>query len=300
MSPLVSVVIPAYRAGAFVGTAIESVLGQTLEDFELIVVDDASPDDTYAVAASYADPRLRVLRNDTNLGAEGNWNRAVSLATGRYLKLLCSDDLLYPRCLERQVEAFEQPGHERVVLVSCPRDVVDESGTVLLRARGLAGVEGLVDGPTVVRRTVRGGTNLIGEPSIALCRRDVLDRAGAFDGTASYVIDLDMWCRMLRHGDFYGIPEPLCAFRVRVGSWTAELSARQAAAVRALYRRLHHEHPELVDRRDVLVGSAKATLMGYLRRGAFWWARRRQARRRTQTAYDPAPSSDGTVARGEP
>jgi glycosyltransferase involved in cell wall biosynthesis len=105
--PLVSVCVPAYKAERFIAATIESVLAQTTEDWELVVVDDASPDGTYDVAARYAgDGRVRVARNATNLGPVGNWNHVVAQARGRYVKLLCSDDLLYPR-LARQASALD-------------------------------------------------------------------------------------------------------------------------------------------------------------------------------------------------
>src|SRR5437667_3511518 len=86
--PAVSVCIPAYRGAAHIGEAIESVLAQSFADFELVVVDDASRDDTAAVVARYRDPRIRFLRNERNAGVQANWNRCLELARGRYFKPL--------------------------------------------------------------------------------------------------------------------------------------------------------------------------------------------------------------------
>ena len=74
-TPAVSVCIPTYKGAAHLRTSIESVLAQTFGDLELVIVDDNSPDDTFAIASGYQDLRVRCLRNDRNLGAEGNWNR---------------------------------------------------------------------------------------------------------------------------------------------------------------------------------------------------------------------------------
>ena len=87
-SPLVSVCIPTYRGMPHLRAAIDSVLAQTLSDFELVVIDDNSPDDSFAIASSYGDRRIRCLRNPRNLGPEGNWNRCLAEAKGRYVKLL--------------------------------------------------------------------------------------------------------------------------------------------------------------------------------------------------------------------
>src|SRR5215211_4839983 len=125
--PVVSVCIPAYRAEPFIAATIESVLCQTSEDWELIVVDDASPDATYDIASRYAgDRRIRVARNESNLGAVGNWNRVVAEARGRYVKLLCSDDVLYPSCLGLQAAALD--AHPSAGLVAAKRDLIDVDG----------------------------------------------------------------------------------------------------------------------------------------------------------------------------
>jgi cellulose synthase/poly-beta-1,6-N-acetylglucosamine synthase-like glycosyltransferase len=89
--PTVTVAIPTYNGTAFLAPAIESVLAQTLPNFELLIVDDHSSDDIDSVLALFDDPRIRVLRNDRNLGPEANWNRCLTEARGRYFKLLPQD-----------------------------------------------------------------------------------------------------------------------------------------------------------------------------------------------------------------
>src|SRR5258708_29446213 len=107
--PSVSVCIPCYNGELFIGRTIESVLQQTFTDFELVLVDDNSTDATVAVIEKFADPRIRLVRNPVNLGMGANSNRALSLGLGRYVKLLCEDDVLHPRCLERPVAVLEDP-----------------------------------------------------------------------------------------------------------------------------------------------------------------------------------------------
>lgn len=107
-APLVSVVMTAYNRERYIGDAIESVLAQTFDDFELIVVDDGSADATVAIARRYAglDPRVRVVVNEKNLGDYPNRNYAASLARGRFFKYHDSDDLMYPHCLATMVLAL--------------------------------------------------------------------------------------------------------------------------------------------------------------------------------------------------
>ena len=103
--PLVSVCIPTYRGAVHLGAAIGSVLSQSFGDFELIIIDDHSPDDTAAVVAQHKDPRIRYIRNESNLGAQGNWNRCLSESRGKLFKLLPQDELpMEPRELMKEIE----------------------------------------------------------------------------------------------------------------------------------------------------------------------------------------------------
>jgi glycosyltransferase involved in cell wall biosynthesis len=132
-TPIISVCIPTYRGAGHLAATIESVLAQTVGDFELIIVDDNSPDETGAIVDRYGDSRIRYLRNPTNLGPEGNWNRCLEEARGRYFKLLPQDDLLAQECLARQVEVFERDTAQRIALVFGAREVVGTNGKKLLR-----------------------------------------------------------------------------------------------------------------------------------------------------------------------
>src|SRR5688500_6704463 len=104
---MISVCIPTFNYGHFLGRAVESVLAQDHGDFELIVVDNASTDDTQAVLARYDDPRLRVVRNPSNLGLFGNFERCLELAGGELVKFLASDDWLHPAYLREAVALAE-------------------------------------------------------------------------------------------------------------------------------------------------------------------------------------------------
>jgi glycosyltransferase involved in cell wall biosynthesis len=104
--PAFSVCIPLYNAEATIGATIESILGQTFGDFEILVVDDGSTDAGEAVVRAFADPRIVFCRNGLNLGYAGNLARCFELATGAYVYLMGNDDLLSPTALERTLRAF--------------------------------------------------------------------------------------------------------------------------------------------------------------------------------------------------
>ena len=226
--PRVSVCIPTYRGRVTIGPAIESVLAQSLSDFELIVIDDGSPDDTRAIVEGFADPRLIYVRNEHNLGPQGNWNRCLELARGKYFKLLPHDDLLHPHCLERQVAVLDTDRNQRIALVFSARNVLGPDGRVLTRRGYPGGREGPLTGGGVMRACVRRGTNLLGEPGAVLFRKSLADRIGGFDATNPYVIDLDYWFRLLAHGDAYFCAEPLASFRVSGSSWSVAIGTGQS------------------------------------------------------------------------
>lgn len=100
---LVSVIMPCYNAAAYIGASIESVQAQTYTNWELLIVDDCSTDDSLAVIARYDDPRIRVLKNEKNSGAAVTRNNAIEAANGRFMAFLDSDDLWHPEKLAEQL-----------------------------------------------------------------------------------------------------------------------------------------------------------------------------------------------------
>jgi glycosyltransferase involved in cell wall biosynthesis len=267
-APAVSVCIPVFNCERFVAGAIESVLAQTFTDFELIVVDNASTDRTLEIVRGFDDPRVRVVRNEHNLGAAGNWNKALRLARGQYVKLVCADDYLYPSCLARQVEIFRQASSAAVLLVACSRDIVDDQGKRFLTRR-FPGRRGQYAGHKLIRKNIRHGTNILGEPASVLMRADVLHTIGGFDDSIPYVLDLDLYCRLLLNGDAYLQTEPLCAFRVSQDSWSVTLAKKQAENFCEYIERLRADPRFRITRVDVVLGRAMARLNAGLRQIAY-------------------------------
>lgn len=262
--PAVSVCIPSYLGAAHIAATIESVLAQTFADFELVVVDDDSADETAAIVGRYADPRIRFLRNPGKLGAEGNWNRCLELARGRWFKLLPQDDLLAPDCLERQVAVLETTRSVPLALAFCARAIIDADGR-RIGTRGYPASGGAIPGHDIIRRCVRRGTNLVGEPGGVLLPTALARRVGGFDASIGYVIDLDYWFRLLLHGDAFYLAEPLVSFRVSAGSWSVAIGRNQGAAVRAFIAKVAATPAYGASRADVAAGLVMAGLNGLLR-----------------------------------
>lgn len=262
--PILSVCIPVYNCRKHIAQAVDSVLAQTFSNFELIVIDNCSDDGTYELLSGYTDPRIRLLRNETNIGACGNWNRALKEASGRYIKILCADDLLYPDCLELQLAVMEA-ADKTVMIVSCSRDIIDESGRKVFR-RHYPGDSGRVAGHEVIRKIVLHGTNIIGEVSSAIIRREAVARAGEFDGSLPYVIDLDYWVRVLHDGDLFVMSEYLSAYRVSGDSWSVAITNCQASDFLALIDKMNHVYGVKLTKLDMLIGKTMAQFNSVLRK----------------------------------
>jgi glycosyltransferase involved in cell wall biosynthesis len=270
----VSVVVPSFNNASFIEATMDSILAQTFEDFELVVADHSSDDGTWELLQRYlADPRVRLLRTEAGGGAPRNWERVTTAARGELLKLVCGDDIIYPDCLRRQVEAMD--ADPSVVLVAAQRDLIDARGDTLLAHRGLAGLTGRVSGTAAARHTVVAGSNIFGEPACVLIRRETLLDAGGWDGRHPYVIDLATYVNVLLRGEFFGIDTPLAAFRLSSSQWSVHLAREQSGQVIGFHHRLAEEASGLLSRTDLFRGDAMARGMAFARRLAYLWVGRR-------------------------
>ena len=257
--PLISVCIPCYNGAEFLGRTLAGVLGQTFADFEVVLADDRSTDETISVISRFTDPRIRLIRNERNLGLGLNWSNVLSQSVGKYVKLLCEDDLLHPECLARQLAILESPSNSRVALAVCNRKVINSQDEVILSGR-LGFPSGLVSGPSLIRKSVRWGSNLIGEPAVGLFRRQALERITMWDASNSYLCDLALWAELLKHGDAFLDDNQLAAFRVSRGAASSRIGRRQAAAFRSFVRNLRKDPFYRIRIVDVIVGYALSFL----------------------------------------
>jgi glycosyltransferase involved in cell wall biosynthesis len=227
--PRVSVVVAAYNAEEWVGEAVESALAQTMPDLELVVVDDASRDRTADVVAEIPDPRLRLVRNATNLGQARNWNRGVGLSRAPFVKFLCADDALRPDCLERMLEVAER--QPELGLVFSRRTIQvgpgDPAGAAWRRTyerihENFGGLAPVNSGRALFDALAREGfpDNWIGEPTSVLMRREFFDRLGGFHPEIRCPVDFELWLRALFHSAVGFVDEPVATYRLVADSIT--------------------------------------------------------------------------------
>ena len=263
-TPQVSVCIPSYNIEKYIDKTIESVLSQTYEDFELVIVDDNSNDKTLDVIKRYNDDRIRLIINQVNLGPQENWNKALKEAKGRYIKILCHDDILYTSCLQSQVEVLQNPRNTRVTIVCSGRDIIDASGRKILK-RHFPRQRGVLLGKDAIKKIVRYGANPIGEPTAVLFRSEILNKIGYFCGSIPYIIDLDYWCRILLYGNLYVIPESLCAFRFFSKAWSAKIGYLQISHFIQFIDKLNKDNRYELKQLDCNLGRLRAILNGIAR-----------------------------------
>lgn len=228
-NPLVSVCVPTYNGARFLQQCLDSALGQSWRDLEVLVVDDGSGDESVAIARDYArrDPRVRVHVNPQNLGLVENWNRCVTLARGRWIKFLFQDDYLEPTCLSRMLEAAS----DDTALVAVRRDIVFEPGTPASVRRmyepfaGWASLRGFFGpGPRIgadafaAQVVRRPRLNFIGEPTAMMIHRSAFERFGAFNHDFAVLADWEYAARLAIHTGLAYVDETLAAFRVHASS----------------------------------------------------------------------------------
>ncbi len=213
-TPRVSIIMPTYNRVAYLGEAIGSVLSQTWTDFELLVVDDGSTDETAAVLANVVDPRVRVLRRD-HRGVSATVNSGLREARGEYVSRLDSDDVWMPEALQVLVGVLDH--RPEVGVVYAKGQAMDVAGRPLPYTNGLP-----------LRFPGESLRSLVYEDftcNIAtLARRSCFDRAGEYDESLPANEDWDMWLRIAEHDQFAFVERVLARFRWHEGNMTGPAS----------------------------------------------------------------------------
>ncbi|MBC7490419.1 MAG: glycosyltransferase family 2 protein [Glaciimonas sp.] len=216
--PKISICIPVYNGERFLLQAVESTLRQSYSDFEVIIIDNASTDSTARLVAEVVagNSKIRLLRNDRNIGLVANFNACLKQAKGEYIKFLCADDLLMPTCLEKMAKVLD--ACPSVSLVAAGRLIVNEESKTI-GVQHYARTEARVGGFEAINRCLFG-SNYIGEPSAVMFRREASLRG--FRKDLSHLMDMEMWFYLLEQGELVGLPEPLCAIRRHAGQMTVQ------------------------------------------------------------------------------
>jgi glycosyltransferase involved in cell wall biosynthesis len=241
-TPAISVCIPTFNGDRTIEETLRSVLNQTFSDFEIVICDDSSTDKTLQIVAQFDDPRIIVSKFEKAPDPAANWNRAVRLCRGQYVKVMGQDDVLYPQCLEMEMRAFTEYSDIAPVFVFSNRDIILESGFKLKRSNLFrrTGFQA-VGRNKALRSVLRSGRNTIGEPVAVTMRRDTFEKTRGFEG--SYVVDLAMWFDLLEYGSAVKNHQVLSAFRISRSSWSFRLRKSQARQTIELFEKLNPGRP---------------------------------------------------------
>lgn len=188
--PRASICIPTYNSARFLGATIESALAQNFADFELVISDNASTDETPELCARFKDPRIRYVRFDTLVGQGGNWNRCVSLARGEFIALLHADDIYLPDFLSTRVKQFDASDDAGIAFgaVELIDEVGGKIGQQVFREEEVA-----APAPRFYADLLLG---CVINPASLMVRRALCDRTGPFNEQRLWGIDWDMWLRL--------------------------------------------------------------------------------------------------------
>ena len=237
---LVSVIIPAFNAASYIRQTLNSVLAQTYQALEVIVVDDGSTDSTGAIVEEFAkkDARIQLVRQ-CNAGVGAARNTAIGKAHGKYIAPLDADDLFFPEKLEKQVACMERWGSE-TGLVYCGTTVIDEHGH-FVRTNDLQTLEGRLRLAVVLRN--------VGSASVPLIRATALEKVGTYltraeQRGAQGCEDWDLHIRIAEQSGIRVVPEHLLAYRESGSSMSVDAQT-MAASFAVISRRARDRNPDL-------------------------------------------------------
>jgi glycosyltransferase involved in cell wall biosynthesis len=228
--PTVSICLPVYNGAKYLAESLESVLSQTYPDFELLIGNDCSKDESQNIIESYGkrDKRIKAWTNATNLGHYPNYNSCLEKASGQLIKLFAQDDILRPGMLGRMVQAFND--NPKISLAATARTWIDGQGHTIpvesqidIKLTKPFNRDTTIPGKEALVLTLMECTNWIGEPSNQMFRAEFLD--GGFDTSFNQIGDLEYNYRLLERGDYYFIADELCLFRKHSNSWTKSNNA---------------------------------------------------------------------------
>jgi glycosyltransferase involved in cell wall biosynthesis len=223
-SPTVSFVIPCYKLAHLLRECVHSILSQTYRDFEILIMDDCSPDNTPEVARSFNDSRIQHIRNDQNLGHLQNYNKGISISRGEYIWLISADDRLRRAyLLARYIRVFE--GNPGVGYVCCPalklQDGVETIVEGVLRRH-----DKVYDGKDFLKTLLKGNCIIAAS---GMVRRACYDTCGSFPLDLPYAGDWLLWCLFALHYRVAYFSEPMVNYRAHELSMTNYLMSHDSA-----------------------------------------------------------------------
>ena len=231
-----TIAIPVYNGENFIRDSLPSALQQDAGDMEILVVDNYSTDSTWEILSSFSDDRLRLIRNERNLGLFGNFNRCLELAEGKYLRFLCADDTLTPGCIEEEILIMER--YPNIGLLSSSGLLVDENWKTVehFGHRFPPGIyPGLLAIPAILWFHSHYGYNPINYPSGILFNRQTALDSGRFNPEMKICGDMEFFFGVLERSDLGVIDDIGCNIRVHENQQSQKLDGSSEQIDEVLY-----------------------------------------------------------------
>jgi glycosyltransferase involved in cell wall biosynthesis len=242
MDPKVSVIIPTKNRAHYLSSAIQSVLDQTFRDFEIIVVDGASIDNTREVVAEFGDERITYIREKKDRGASASRNTGIKRSKGEFIAFLDDDDLWMPRKLEKQLNLINKNSDIGVVYTASW--MINNSGARAHTGYYFFPLRGNIFSNVLEK-------NYIGNCSRMLVRKECFDRVGVFDEKLPAGEDWDMWIRLSKYYQFDYVNEPLVLYRIHEKR-TSENPFAKIRAAKLMFKKISTHLNTSVNQRKIL------------------------------------------------
>ena len=226
--PLVSIVIPVKNGLPYLAECIQSVLATDYPNLEIIVSDDGSVDGSTEYLNKLDIDQLTIVHPEKPLSIGEHWTFVSRFASGKYIKLLCSDDTVTKEGILNQVIILEQ--NAKVGMVSSRRKIVNKRGATLLRSFGSDRKEKTLSGRLALKQSIKSGTNIFGEPSSVMFRKEWFMKCLPWNDALPYVLDLDFYTKLLflPKNQVHLASSVDATFRVHGGSLSSRIQKDQA------------------------------------------------------------------------
>ena len=250
-APLVCICIPTYNAEKTIAATLRSILDQTYTNLVIQVVDNNSTDGTVVIVESFTDDRITLHRNQVNVGGEGNFNRCIALAKGKYMAIYHADDIYEPQMVAAQVGFLEQNPQAGAVFTEATLiDELNQTIGAIRQPQKLAANGPLHDFPAVFKAILEHSNFLICPSVMALTsvyQEEIKSwRGELFGGSA----DLDVWLRMLQHHPIGILPQATMRYRISLSQWSAKVRLDTS---RADFFRVIDHYMSIEDIRQLLI-----------------------------------------------
>lgn len=262
-SPLVSICIPVYNTELYISETMNCLVNQTYKNIEIIFSDNCCTDKTIEIIKSYNDPRVKIFRNESNMGHVYNFRKVLSYATGKYMKLIGADDGMELDAVEKAVAIFEDEKYSDIALVNSYCTIINNQSKKVMTKKFLFG-GGLFSSFWAIRSNFIYGSHAVGDPNCSLFKKSDYDKIPEpkFRNGNDWTLDLDMHLELLLLGKLYIIPTPLGRFRISPQSTSnRQLKFVQAKLFRDYSKSIYKDKRYKLSYFWVIIGATSSFLL---------------------------------------